>query len=76
VLWIDVFKMLKNVIYKYMKWGGTTKYINESSRIIEAYNDTPNQGVEDIAPNDASEKENVETLKILKSSKRLEEYEE
>ena len=62
---------VKNAIYKHMKGEGTTKYIDELPRIIEAYNDTPNQGIEDIAPNDANQKENVETLQILNHQKNL-----
>ena len=62
---------VKNAIYKYMKDEGTTKYIDELPRIIESYNETPNQGIEDIAPNDASDKDNVETLQILNHQKDL-----
>ena len=62
---------VKNAIYKYMKGEGTSKYIDELPTIIQSYNETPNMGIEDIAPNDATEKENIITLQILNHKKDL-----
>ena len=60
---------IKNAIYKYMKEENTTSYSSELPRIIEAYNDTPNSGIMNIAPNDAEQKENKEALQILNNRK-------
>jgi hypothetical protein len=57
---------IKNVIYKYMKQENTTSYSKELARIIKAYNDTPNSGILDIAPNAVeADKDNTDKLQIL-----------
>lgn len=57
---------IKNVIYKYMKQENTTSYSKELARIIKAYNDTPNSGILDIAPNAVeADKGNTDKLQIL-----------
>ena len=56
---------IKNTIHKYMTEENTTKYYDHLPRIIEAYNDTPNSGILNIAPNDADEKENKDALQIM-----------
>ena len=57
---------IKNVIYKYMKYENTTSYSKELARIIKAYNDTPNSGILDIAPNAVeADKDNMDKLQIL-----------
>ena len=57
---------IKNVIYKYMKHENTTSYSKELARIIKAYNDTPNSGILNIAPNAVeADKDNIEKLQIL-----------
>ncbi len=57
---------IKNVIYKYMKQENTTSYSKELARIIKAYNDTPNSGILDIAPNAVeADKNNTDKLQIL-----------
>lgn len=57
---------IKNVIYKYMKHENTTSYSKELARIIKAYNDTPNSGIFDIAPNAVeANKDNIDKLQIM-----------
>lgn len=56
---------IKNTIHKYMTEENTTKYYDELPSIIEAYNNTPNSGILNIAPNDADEKENKDALQIM-----------
>ena len=57
---------IKNVIYKYMKEENTTSYHKELSRIIKAYNDTPNSGIFDIAPDQVEDnKDNIDKLQIM-----------
>jgi hypothetical protein len=57
---------IKNVIYKYMKEENTTSYHKELSRIIKAYNDTPNSGIFDIAPDKVEDnKDNIDKLQIM-----------
>jgi hypothetical protein len=60
---------IKNAIYKYLKAKNTTSYVSQLPRIVEAYNATPHSGIENIAPNDASAKENVEMLQLLNHKK-------
>lgn len=62
---------IKNSIYKYMKDANTTKYVDELPRIVEAYNDTPNEGIIGLTPNEASEKKNVVELQIVNHKKDL-----
>ena len=40
---------IKNVIYKYMKQENTTSYYKALPFIIEAYNNTPNSGIFNVA---------------------------
>lgn len=63
---------IKNTIYKYMKEENTTSYIKELPKIIKAYNDTPNSGILNIAPNEADEKDNKDKLQILNHKYDLE----
>jgi hypothetical protein len=60
---------IKNVIYKYMKAEQTTTYYKRLDAIVKAYNDTPNSGILNIAPNDADEKNNRDALQILNHRK-------
>jgi transposase InsO family protein len=60
---------IKNAIYKYMKDKNTTSYHEELPRIVEAYNDTPNDGILGLTPNEASQKNNVVELQILNHKK-------
>ena len=60
---------IKNAVYKYLKDKNTTKYINHLPTIISSYNATPNLGIQNISPNDAQEKENVDNLQILNHKK-------
>ena len=60
---------IKNAIYKYMKDANTTSYSQELPRIVEAYNDTPNDGILGLTPNEASEKKNVVELQIVNHKK-------
>ena len=57
---------IKNIIYKYMKQENTTSYYKTLPFIIEAYNNTPNSGIFNIAPN-AVEKnmDNMDKLQIM-----------
>ena len=57
---------IKNVIYKYMKEENKTSYFKELPKIINAYNDTPNSGIFNIAPNQVdTNKDNVAVLQIM-----------
>lgn len=62
---------IKNAIYKHMKDDNTTKYIDKLPDIIKAYNETPNQGIMDIAPNDASKTEHIAELQVMNHQKDL-----
>jgi hypothetical protein len=57
---------IKNVIYKYMKQENTTSYFKELPKIIGAYNNTPNSGIFNIAPNDVeNDKDNIDKLQVM-----------
>ncbi len=56
---------LKNQIFKYLKVNDTSSFYKQLPRFIDSYNQSPNAGVMDIAPNDADEKDNVVKLQIL-----------
>jgi hypothetical protein len=64
-------KTIKDSIFKYMTDKNTSRYIDQLSRIISAYNDTPNGGILDIAPADADTKENTTALQIENHKKEL-----
>jgi len=64
---------IKNVIYKYMKQENTTSYFKELQRIIEAYNNTPNSGIFNIAPNEVEkDKNHIDKLQIMNHQYDLE----
>lgn len=57
---------IKNVIYKYMKQENTTSYYNVLPKIIGAYNNTPNSGIFNIAPNEVeNDRDNIDKLQIM-----------
>jgi hypothetical protein len=60
---------IKNALYKGMKDKNTAQYSKLLPRIIEAYNNTPNLGIENLSPSEAAETQNVETLQILNHQK-------
>ena len=62
---------LKNAIFKHMKDENTTTYIDELSRIVDAYNSTPHIGINNISPDDAYKKENIEDIQMLNYKKDI-----
>lgn len=62
---------IKNAIFKHMKDDNTATYINILPDIIEGYNETPNQGILDLAPNEASNTEHIPELQVLNHQKDL-----
>jgi hypothetical protein len=57
---------IKNVIYKYMKQENTTSYFKELPKIIGAYNNTPNSGIFNIAPNEVeNDRDNIDKLQVM-----------
>jgi len=64
---------IKNIIYKYMKQENTTSYYKELPRILKAYNDTPNSGIFNIAPNEVEKyTQNIDKLQIMNHQYDLE----
>ena len=64
---------IKNAVYKYMKQENTTTYFKELSRMINAYNNTPHSGIQDIAPNDIIDnRDNMDKLQIMNHQYDLE----
>ena len=64
---------IKNVIYKYMKQENTTSYHKVLPNIIGAYNNTPNSGIFNIAPNEVeNDKNNIDRLQIMNHKYDLE----
>jgi hypothetical protein len=62
-------KTIKDAIYKYMADNKKTQYISQLPRIVQAYNDSPNGGIQNIAPADADTKENTVALQIANHKK-------
>ncbi len=62
-------KTIKDAIYKYMADTKKSQYISQLPKIIEAYNHTPNGGIQNIAPTDADTKENTIALQIANHKK-------
>lgn len=64
-----VTRTIKEALYKYMDDNDTSHYIDELGRIIHSYNNTPNQGILDVAPDDADKSDNKIALQIYNHNK-------
>ena len=62
---------IKNSIYKHFKDSNTTAYMDKLKDIIKAYNYTPHSAIADIAPEDATNKSNMEQIQIINNQKSL-----
>ena len=62
-------KTIKMNITKYMEVEKTTKWKTKLGEIIEAYNDTPHDGIDGIPPNEATKPNNKDTIQIMNTKK-------
>ena len=65
-------KTIKMSITKYIEAEKTKKWKDKLGEIIEAYNDTPHDGIDGIPPNEATKPENKDTIQIMNTKKENE----
>ena len=70
---IDRFaRTLKTILHKRFVKYNSTNWVDNLSKIIEQYNNSPHSAINDIKPNDADKPENISKIIDLNVEKRIE----